>query len=58
MAVAKFTKAFSSDTPAADILDFEQRVRLRFDIEAMEVISIFGVRVIKFWLDVKDLNRV
>jgi len=54
MAVAKFTKAFSSDTPTADIFDFEQRVRLRFDIEAMEVISIFGVRVIKFWLDVKD----
>jgi hypothetical protein len=54
MAVAKCTKSFSFDTPAADILDFEQRVRLRFDIELMEVLSIFGVRVIKFWLDARD----
>lgn len=54
MAVAKFTKSFSSDTAAADILDFEQQLRLSFDIESMEVISIFGVRVIKFWLDVRD----
>jgi len=42
MAVAKFTKSFPSDT-AADLWDFEQRVRLRFNIESMEVVSIFGV---------------